>query len=47
MKVRVHCHQGEDEGEVDGKGLRAHCRHRREGKGEGVSLLERGCRNLP
>ena len=32
MKVRVgvHCRQGEDEGKVDGKGLRAHHRHCRE-----------------
>ena len=45
--MRVHCHQGEDEGEVDGEGLRAHRRHRQEGKGEGVLSLERGCCDLP
>ena len=27
VKVRVHCCQGEDEGEVDGEGLRARCCH--------------------
>ena len=26
-KVRVCCHQGEDEGKVDGEGLRACCYH--------------------
>ena len=27
VRVRVHCHQGEDKGEVDGKGLRARHHH--------------------